>query len=86
MSDWSNFNEQSKSQINEWTADENTDLYKNIDYKNEWLDDDKKNEIYEEQIENEDNILYDKLNLKFESFFNGPKLFHKEQTRRRKNN
>ncbi|KAF5140463.1 hypothetical protein AAJ76_150002787 [Vairimorpha ceranae] len=67
--------------MGEWT--DNTDFYKNIDYKNEWLDEDAT--ITENvDVVQEKNILYEKLNLKYDSMFNGPKLFHKEQTRRKK--
>ncbi|WUR02818.1 uncharacterized protein VNE69_03039 [Vairimorpha necatrix] len=78
MSDWTNFD--NTKQVNEWTNDEQSDLYKNIDYKNEWLDENNKTEEEEEK-----NELYEKMGLKYESMFDGPKLFHREQTRKRRN-
>lgn len=69
----------------DYKANENEDaewevnkIYDNLDYKNDWLDQKQDNIIC-----NDKNILYEKLKLDYVSFFDGPKNFHKEQSRRK---
>lgn len=62
---------------NEWDVNK---IYDDLDYKNDWL-----NEKDETTNDNKNNSLYEKLQLDYVSFFNGPKNFHKEQSRRKYN-